>query len=160
MRMPTLEGRSLAGSDLRIPDELAGDTNILLLAFQQRHQRDIDAWIEALGAAGIATSPPHDAKGRATSGRLPVVLYEIPLIGARWQPFRGFIDGGMSSSIRVPEILARTVTVYGQIGEVESALQLPDRGQVYAVVERAHEVLSIHAGWPGDVEAVVTAATR
>ena len=58
------------------------------------------------------------------------------MIGARWQPVRQFIDGGMATSIRVPSVLARTVTVYGQIGQVEDALELPDRAQVCAVVER------------------------
>ena len=33
-----------------------------------------------------------------------------------------------------------------------------DRAQVYAVVERAGQVLAIERGWPGDVDAIVTAA--
>ena len=158
MRMPTVKGRSLAGSELDVPGGLAGSTNILLLAFHQWHQRDIDAWIGALGDAGIPTSPPHDEKGRATPESVPLVLYEIPMIGGRWQPFRGFIDGGMASSIKVPKILARTVTVYGQIGEVEKALDLPDRRRVYAVVERDSQILAIERGRPGDVDAIVRAA--
>ena len=101
------------------PDDLAGQTNILLLAFKQHHQRDIDGWIDAPAPRGVTTSPPHDEKGRAIDTTVPLVLYEIPMIGARWQPVRQFIDGGMATSIRVPSVLARTVTVYGQIGEVE-----------------------------------------
>lgn len=159
MRFPRVRGRSLAGSELDVPDGLAGDTNILLLAFQQRHQRDIDGWIDALGNAGITTNPPHDEKGRATAERIPLVLYEVPMLGGRWQPMRGFIDGGMATSIKVPAVLSRTVTVYGQIGEVETALQLPDRRHVYAVVERASDVLAIEQGWPGNVEAIVAAAS-
>lgn len=160
VHFPRVRGRSLAGSELDVPDDLAGETNILLLAFKQHHQRDIDGWIDALGNAGVSTSPPHDERGRALDADVPLVLYEIPMIGARWQPVRGFIDGGMASSIRVPSVLARTVTVYGQIGQVEDALGLPDRAQVYAVVERAGRVLAIERGWPGDVEAIVTAAMQ
>ncbi len=156
--MPTVKGRSLAGSELAVPGGLAGETNILLLAFHQWHQRDIDAWIAALSDAGIPTSPPHDERGRATSERVPVVLYEIPMLGGKWQPFRGFIDGGMASSIKVPAILARTVTVYGQIGDVERALELPDRRHVYAAVERDAQILAIERGWPGDVDAIVRSA--
>ena len=60
--LPRVRGRSLAGSELDVPDDLAGQTNILLLAFKQHHQRDIDGWIDALGTAGVTTSPPHDEK--------------------------------------------------------------------------------------------------
>jgi hypothetical protein len=155
---PDIDGRSLAGADLAIPSGLAGHTNVLLLAFQQRHQRDIDAWIDALGQRGIATSPPHDAKGRPTGEQVAVVLYEIPMLGAKWQPFRGFIDGGMASGIGVPSVLARTVTAYGQIGPVERSLRLTSRTQVYAVVVRDHQVLALEPGWPGNVDAVVDAA--
>jgi hypothetical protein len=155
---PDIDGRSLAGADLAIPSGLAGHTNILLLAFQQRQQRDIDAWIDALGKRDIPTSPPHDATGRPTGDRVPVVLYEIPMLGAKWQPFRGFIDGGMASGIGVPSVLARTVTAYGQIGPVERSLRLTSRAQVYAVVVRDHQVLALEPGWPGNVDAIVAAA--
>jgi hypothetical protein len=144
-------GKALDGAEVVVPEECAGDTNVLLLAFQQRQQRDIDQWIAALGEAGVATSP-------LTPG--PVVLYELPLLGARWQPFRQVIDGGMAANIRVPEVLARTVTVYGQTGAIERALDLPTRDRVYAVVERDGEVLHIEPGWPADVGAVMQAAAR
>lgn len=157
MRFPELSGRSLAGRNLRIPGDLAGETNVLLLAFRQRQQRDIDHWITALGAVGVATSPPHDEGGLPILGRLAAVLYELPLLGARWLAARAFIDGGMASNIADPAVLARTVTVYGQIGAVERALHLPTRDQVYAVVEREGAVAHISAGWPGDVAGVVAA---
>ncbi len=155
---PDIAGRSLAGAALQIPDDLAGQTNVLLLAFQQRQQRDIDGLIDALGQRGIDTSPPHDTQGLPTGERVEVVLYEIPLLGAKWQPFRSFIDGGMASNIGVPAVLARTVTAYGQIGAVERSLNLPSRDQVYAVVVRGRDVLAVQPGWPGDVDAIVTAA--
>lgn len=159
MHFPTITGRSLAGATLRVPDDLAGTSNVLLLAFQQHQQRDIDAWIDALGRAGVAASPPHDERGRPLAETVPVALYELPMLGARWAPFRTMIDGGMASHIADPAALARTVTVYGQIGQVESALRLPTRAQVYAVVERAGRVEHIEAGRPGDIEAVLAAAT-
>ena len=158
VHFPTLRGRSLAGSDLVLPGDLAGVSNVLILAFQQRQQRDVDGWIAALEEAGVAGSPPHDESGRAVPGELPAVVYEIPMLGGKWQAFRGFIDGGMASSIRVPAVLSRTVTVYGQIGAVERALDLPERNQVYAVVERAGHVRALAAGWPADVDPIVSAA--
>jgi hypothetical protein len=149
MIFPRIRGRSLAGSDIVVPDDLAGEMNVLLLAFQQRHQSTVDRWIDAVVQAGADPSPPHDAEGRAVPGSVPSVVYEIPLLGAKWIPFRGFIDGGMASGIRVPEVLARTVTAYGQIGPVEAALGLRDRHQVVAVVLRGDEVVAMQRGQPG-----------
>lgn len=157
MRFPPIRGRSLAGTDILIPDDLAGRRNVVLLAFQQRHQGCVDRWIDAVVAAGAQPSPPHDAKGRAVPGRVPVAVYEVPLLGGKWLPFRGFIDGGMTAGIRVPEVLARTITAYGQIGPVEKALGLPDRQQVVAVVLRGDEVLALQRGEPEDPQPVLDA---
>lgn len=132
MQFPQLRGRSLAGVDLRLPGDLPGDTHVLLLAFQQRQQGDIDGWISALQAEDVAG------------------IYELPLLGAKWQPFRPVIDGGMAAGIRVPEVLARTITVYGQIGAVERALQLPSRDRVYAVVESGGQVAHVAQGTVND----------
>lgn len=158
VRFPSLRGRSLAGSDLLIPDDLAGRRNVLLLAFWQRHQSTVDEWITALGAAGIATTPPHDEHGRAVSGRVDCVLYELPLLGGKWTPFRRFIDGGMATNIAAPDVLARTVTVYGQIGEVEAALSIPDRAEVVAVVVDGHDVTALQRGRPTRIDEIVDAA--
>lgn len=155
MRFPRLRGRSLAGTDLLVPDDLAGRRNVVVLAFQQRHQACVDRWIDAVVAAGAAASPPHDAEGRALPGSIPVAVYEVPMLGAKWTPFRGFIDGGMASGIRMPDVLARTVTVYGQIGAVEQALGLPDRRQVAAVVLDGDEVLVMQRGEPDDPRPVI-----
>lgn len=157
MRFPRVHGRSLAGTDVLVPDDLAGETTVLVLAFQQRHQGAVDRWIDAVVAAGAEPSPPHDATGRAVPGRVPVAVYELPLLGAKWTPLRGFIDGGMASGIRVPAVLARTVTVYGQIGPVEKALGLPDRQQVAAVVLRGDEVVALQRGEPDDPREVLAA---
>ncbi len=122
-----------------IPDDLPGADHVLLLAFQQWQQRDIDAWIAALSDLGVQS------------------IYEVPMLGARWQPFRRVIDGGMSASIRDSDVLQHTITVYGQIGPVENALSLPTRDQVYAVVVRRGEVSHVEAGRPGDAQAVAAA---
>jgi hypothetical protein len=139
MKFPRLHGRSLAGEELEVPDDLPGSDHVLLLAFQQWQQRDIDAWIAARSVLGVES------------------IYEVPMLGGRWQPFRRVIDGGMAANIRDQHVLTHTVTVYGQISAVEGALSLPTRDQVYAVVVRGDEVRHVAPGRPGDAEVVAVA---
>ena len=90
MRFPDLDGVSLLGEAKHLPADLPADPTLVLLAFRQRQQAQVDRWI-------------------ARAGDAPVV--EIPCLGRQWRPVRRFIDGGMASSIGDPVVLARTITV-------------------------------------------------
>lgn len=117
---PAVEARSLDGRRLMLPSELGGERNLLAVAFRRNHQGDVDSWLEDFAAA--------EAADPALRG------YEIPVISRRWSPARGFIDGGMAAAIRDPEVLARTLTVYGDVSRVSDALGLPDRSQIAIVL--------------------------
>lgn len=152
LRFPRVPGRSLAGSEMLFPEDLAGEVNVLILAFRQHQQADVDDWMARLATAGVPQSPPHSDDGRALAGGVvPLAMYEVPLLGARYAPMRRFIDGGMAVSIRRPDILARTVTVYGQIGPIESGLRLSNRDTVHTVVvERSGAVRLVAHGSVSD----------
>lgn len=140
MLFPSITGTSLNGTRVRIPQDLP-DPCVLLLAFKQGQQSDIDTWIATLEQAGVD------------------VLFELPMLGAKWRPFRAVIDGGMASNITDQVVRDRTITVYGQIGPVEQALGLQNRDQVYAVVVSGGHVRCIQAG-PGHAPDEVVAAWR
>jgi hypothetical protein len=110
---PRLHGRRLDGVVVRLPDDLPAPS-LVVLAFHQRHQRDVDGW--------LARVPPG------------VPCFEVPLLGARWTPARPLIDGGMARGIGDPVVLARTVTVYGQVGDVRRAFGLDGTDDVVAAV--------------------------
>lgn len=138
MRFPSITGTSLSGTQVRIPQDLP-DPSVLLLAFRQGQQRDIDAWIATLGAASV------DA------------VFELPMLGAKWRPFRSVIDGGMAANIADRAVREHTITVYGQIGPVVRALGLRRRDQVYAVVVADGRVHCVHAGLPTEPDDVIAA---
>ena len=140
--MPTIDARALDGEQRRIPQDLPADRTLVLLAFKQWQQRQVDAWIARAESEGWAPDlSAADSPARAT--------IEVPCIGRRWSPARRFIDGGMAASIRAPAILARTWTAYTDVGRVQRALGIPDSDQVHAlVVDRAGMVLARAAGDP------------
>jgi hypothetical protein len=78
-------------------------------------------------------------------------VVEIPVLSTRWKLGRGFIDGGMASSIRIPRVLARTITVYTNVSAFQRMLGIADSGDVQAcVVTPDGEVLARVPGEPVD----------
>jgi hypothetical protein len=142
---PRVDGRSLAGSEIALPAELPAPRTLALLAFQQRHQGCVDRWIARAEGAGVPGSPVDMGPGDETC------VVEIPVLSTRWKLGRGFIDGGMASSIQIPRVLARTITVYTNVSAFQKVLGIPGSEDVQAcVITPAGEVLARVPGEPTD----------
>lgn len=140
-----MRGRSLAGVDVMLPADLPADRCLVILAFQQRQQACVDRWIARAESEGVPGSPldvgPDDDS----------CVLEVPVLSTRWKLGRGFIDGGMASSIRVPRVLARTITVYTDVGAFQRVLGIAGSDAVQAcVVTPAGDVLARVPGEPTD----------
>ena len=107
LRRAPLRTRALDGTQRRLPRDLPAERTLVLLAYRQRHQRDVDAWIALAVAHGVAPTP------RGAAGPMPAAVVEVPFLSARWRPARRLIDGGMARGIADPDVLARTLTAYG-----------------------------------------------
>ncbi len=78
-------------------------------------------------------------------------VVEIPVLSTRWKIGRGFIDGGMATSIRVPRVLARTITVYTNVSAFQKVLGIAGSEEVQAcVVTPEGEMLARVPGEPTD----------
>lgn len=96
----------------------------MLVAFAREHQRLVDSWVPWLEGC-TATHPG-------------LRFYEIPTIGRMWAPLRPFIDGGMAAAIKVPEVLQRTLTVYGDVTRLTGPLGIADRSTISVFVIDGH----------------------
>lgn len=140
-----MDGRSLAGAEIALPTELPAPRTLALLAFQQRHQGCVDRWIVRAEGAGVPGSPLDLASADETC------VVEIPVLSTRWRLGRGFIDGGMAANIRIPRVLARTITVYTDVSAFQKVLGIPGSDDVQAcVVTPEGEVLARAPGEPTD----------
>ena len=143
VEFPRVRGRSLAGLDVTLPEDLPAARTLVLLAFQQRQQGCVDRWIARAESEGIPGSPLDVGPSDETC------VLEVPVLSTRWKLGRGFIDGGMASSIRVPRVLARAITVYTDVGALQRVLEIPDSNAVQAcVVTPAGDVLARVPGEP------------
>ena len=101
---PPVTGKSLAGEEIVLPDAFRGEKVILVLAYEQDAQFDIDRWGIGFFTADLDLPP----------------VYEIPSIpGLLPSLFKEAIDGGMRKGIP-KESWKDVITVYGDDGGVLS----------------------------------------
>tara|TARA_R110002072_G_scaffold10569_34_gene49267 strand:+ start:687 stop:1262 length:576 start_codon:yes stop_codon:yes gene_type:complete len=94
---PAVQGESLEGQEVKLPDHVLGAPAVLLIGYKQNTQFDLDRWI--LGLMQAQTS---------------VRILEIPTIpGLVPGMIAGTIDDGMRSGIPL-EDWAAVVTLYGE----------------------------------------------
>ena len=123
-RFPSVVGMNLAGTSIQLPEELAGRLNLLLIAFRQVQQADVDSWL-----------PYTDA---LEARRPDVRAYELPVLAAAYRLARPFIDGGMRAAIPDPVVRARTITLYLDKGAFRAALGVPDEDRIHVrLVDRS-----------------------
>jgi hypothetical protein len=123
-RFPSVLGTNLEGTPLRLPEDLGGRLNLLLIAFRQVQQADVDTWV------------PYTDELEAR--RPDVRAYELPVLAAGYRLARPFIDGGMRAAIADPAVRARTVTLYLDKAAFRAALGVPTEDRIHArLVDRA-----------------------
>lgn len=128
-RLPSVRGTSLAGAEFRLPEDLAGEPAVLLVAYRRQTQADVDRWLAALDRLA-----PN------------VLALEIPTItNPVWRPLQGWIDDGMRRGVPA-EAWARVVTLYDEAPRLAAFLG-EQRGAVTHVVllDAAGTVAFFHA---------------
>jgi hypothetical protein len=95
---PRVEGKALTGEEFQVPDSLAGDFNLILVAFLREQQEDVDTWI-----------PRADSLESEQEG---FTFYEFPVLPEMNAVSRWFIYQGMRSGIASEAARARTVTFH------------------------------------------------
>ena len=116
-RFPEVVGSSLSGTAHRLPHTLGGERTLLLIAFKQRQQADVDTWVPV---ADALADEYHDFRA-----------YELPVISQLYRPASEFIDGGMRGGIPDLDVREATITLYLNRKQFLSDLGIPS---VHAIV--------------------------
>ena len=148
MRFPTVSGANLNRQKLTLPLDLEGDLNVVVVAFQQWQQSQVDSWIPSLERL------ERDHPGLA--------YYELPTIQQMNPLARLFINEGMRAGIPSDKARRRTVTLYLDKQEFRRALDLPHEDHVYVLLlDRQGNVLWRTSGvYGGDKGTELTMAVR
>jgi hypothetical protein len=128
MRFPTVNGSNLKRKKLALPQDLAGVLNVVLIAFQQWQQAQVDTWIP------FARKLEEEHPG--------VRYYELPTIRPLNVLARTFINEGMRAGIPDPVARERTITLYVDKRSFREALQLPGEDDIHVLlIDRQGQVL-------------------
>jgi hypothetical protein len=98
MKFPTVTGYNLQRKKCTLPQDFAGEYNLVFIAFQQWQQKQVDTWI------------PNAQKLEQTYPQLR--YYELPTIRRMNLLSRTFINEGMRMGIPNPISRERTITLY------------------------------------------------
>jgi hypothetical protein len=120
VQFPAVTGSNLQRRKLELPGELEGDLNLVLIAFQQWQQSQVDTWMP------FARQLEKDHPGFRT--------YELPTIQQLNPLARTFINEGMRAGIPDPTTRERTITLYLDKNAFRKALQLSSEENIYALL--------------------------
>lgn len=112
MTFPRINGRTVNGDARTLPQDFSGRYNVVLVAFTQAQQYDVDSWLPFLD--GLRADHPH------------INVYEVPVV--RRYPFyqRWLLDSWMYNGIPDADVRDRTITLYTDVPAFLHALDLPD----------------------------------
>jgi hypothetical protein len=120
MKFPKVTGSNLVRRKVHLPDDLQGSLNILFIAFQQRHQTLIDAWVP---------------RTRQLEQSFPgVQFYEIPVIQKLNFISQTFINEGMRAGIPNHTTREKTITLYLDKLEFRRILEIPHEETIWVLV--------------------------
>ncbi len=120
MAFPSVTGQNLAGQQLALPGDLAGDRNLLFIAFQRCQQEDLDSW------TSLAAELEHIHQGFR--------FYEPTTLATGNPFFRWFVNRGMRSGIPNRGSRRRTITLYLDKIAFRRVLNLPDEDRIYVLL--------------------------
>ena len=125
---PSLQASDLNKRKIELPGGLAGELNVLLVAFQREQQKDVDTWLPLLPA--LVKAHPK------------LAYYEIPVISRSNSLLRWIIDNGMRGGIPDKQQRARTITLYLDKKPFLETLEISSEDRIYVlVVNKSGKVL-------------------
>lgn len=128
MQFPKVTGSNLDRQRVNLPQELEGEQNLVLVAFQQWQQAQVDTWI------------PFARQLEGSHAGLR--YYELPTIQRLNILARTFINEGMRAGIRDAVARERTITLYLDKDRFREALQIPHEDEIYVLlIDREGQVL-------------------
>ncbi|WP_075061870.1 hypothetical protein [Ornatilinea apprima] len=116
MRFPKVSGANLLRQKKHLPEDFEGLMNVVLIAFWQSQQSDVDTWL-----------PPLERWEKTCPG---LEHYELPTISSRGRLAQFWIDEGMRMGIPDPQTRAHTITLYLEKAAFRRALEIESEDEI------------------------------
>ena len=116
---PTLTGNNLNREEVTIPNDLNEKPLLVILAFEQYHQRTVDEII-------------YQIEGEVSPSSINII--ETPVLAGSSKLFQSYLDGIMRGGIKDYDIRARTITIYGKKDEILEQLKIEDQNVYWYLI--------------------------
>ncbi|MCX7020183.1 MAG: hypothetical protein WCK47_14240 [bacterium] len=117
---PALSASNLEGVRYELPGDFEGELNLLIIAFQRRHQEDVNTWLPFV---------------RELRGHLPILhYYELPVISRGNPVFRLWLDNAMKAGIPGKESRSSTITLHVDKPAFRAALDITDEDDICVIL--------------------------
>jgi len=104
MNFPEIEGQNLEGHKFKLPQDLDGKLNVVIMPFLREQQEIVDQWVFFLVD----------------------LVYEVPTLQARDKYFQLAVDEAMRAGIPDKSARERTITIYTNREEFLPKLNIED----------------------------------
>lgn len=121
MQFPVHTFSNLAKQKKKIPDELGGDYQLMIVAFQRNHQQLVDTWFDA----GDTLEKKYNKPGKMFR------YYEIPTIYKMGLIRRSLLNTGMRTGVKAQTARERTFTIYIDKAPFKKTLQIPNETDIH-----------------------------
>ncbi len=137
-KFPQVIGDNLSGEEKTIPNDLDGEINIVIIAFQRWQQAWVDSWVPTL---------------EQLKSQYPFLeYYELPTLRRLNFLARRFIDGGMRAGIPSEATRRRTITLYIDKASFKNALSIENEDSIYLYVLRRDGEILFQTSGPYSLE--------
>jgi len=120
MKLPAVTGSNLLRQNIKLPDDLGGNLNLLFIPFYQWQQMEVNSWLPLMSQ--LEQSHPDFR------------YYELPTIQHRNVIWQTFINEGMRAGIPDPATRQRTITLYIDKKAFMSAAGLTDEDHIHLLL--------------------------
>lgn len=117
---PEVKGKNLEGKNLRLPQDLEGELNLVFLAFQREQHLMLNTW---LPTADLLESIHQELKH-----------YELPTVSRMNPLIRWFINTGLRYGIKDPKYRRKTITLYLDKEPFRKELDLGGEDNIYILL--------------------------
>ncbi|MGB7339419.1 MAG: hypothetical protein WBC91_11050 [Phototrophicaceae bacterium] len=126
MIFPTLDGKTVAGKARTVPQDLYGQYNVVLVAFTQYQQINVDSWLPYLDKL----KQEHQA----------LDVFELPTLDKQSMSLVGrkMLDFWMYQGITDNDVRDHTITLYINLPDFMRALNINDVSEIYVMLIDRH----------------------
>jgi hypothetical protein len=119
-KFPPVKGSNLNEKLFSLPQDFEGELNLVLMAYVQQQQFDINTWLP------LAAKLKDEFSG--------LRYYELPVLTTYPVAAQKFIDGGMRSGIPDPAVRAITITLYINQKSFLKSMHIEKMDMIHAVL--------------------------